>query len=244
MTKRLSAYQLKLIAVAAMLIDHLSHICVYLPGESFFIKLISVLITCIGRFTMPIMCFFIAEGYYHTKNLKKYFLRLFIFGIISQIPYYLFRIDALPSGLFPFIKENLLHVNVMATLFLGLCALTLAKAEKVNIILKVIGIFLIAWISQFSDWRYFGVIWVLCFGLFRGNFFNQAISFFFAAFVRCFMFAGNSAVNFAVQLFTLLPLYFIYRYSGEEGKKSGYLFYILYPLHLLILALIKFLIIM
>lgn len=243
MEKNLTAHKLKLIAIIAMLSDHLSYIAVYLPGNSFFIKLIPVLMTAFGRLTMPIMCFFIAEGYYHTRNLKKYFLRLFIFGIISQLPYAFFSSGPFPSDIVLFIKQNLTHLNVMATLFMGLCALTLAKAKNVNIILKLLGIFALVYISSYSDWRYFGVLWILGFGLFRGNFLRQGLWFSFFAVMRASIFFADDAISFAVQLCTLIALFLLDRYNGEEGRKSGLMFYIFYPLHLLVIAVIKYIIV-
>ena len=41
----------------------------------------------VGQIAAPIMCFFIAEGYAYTSNLKKYLLRLFIAAVISHVPY-------------------------------------------------------------------------------------------------------------------------------------------------------------
>ena len=44
-------------------------------------------LTCVGRLAFPIFAFMIVEGYFHTKNLKKYVLRLLFFAVISEIPY-------------------------------------------------------------------------------------------------------------------------------------------------------------
>ena len=47
--------------------------------------------TFLGRISFPLFAFFISEGYIHTSNLKKYYARLIVFGLISQIPFMLFR---------------------------------------------------------------------------------------------------------------------------------------------------------
>ena len=53
--KKLTANQLKIIAVIAMLIDHIA--VVFIPTES----ILGQVMHTIGRITMPIMCYFIAE---------------------------------------------------------------------------------------------------------------------------------------------------------------------------------------
>ena len=79
MIKRgLNAGQLKLIAIIAMLFDH----CVFLFLKNYFE--VAVVLNVIGRLTMPIMCFFVAEGFYHTKDIKRYLMRMAVFAVISQ----------------------------------------------------------------------------------------------------------------------------------------------------------------
>ncbi len=75
----LTGFSIKLIAIVAMTFDHVG--AVFFPMEDWF--------RIIGRMTMPIMCYFIAEGYFYTKNKKKYAMRLLGFAILSQIPYQL-----------------------------------------------------------------------------------------------------------------------------------------------------------
>ena len=68
----LDANALKLIAIAAMTVDHVAWLL--FPGYP--AAAVPVIMHIIGRITCPIMCFFIAEGFYHTHDRKKYALRL------------------------------------------------------------------------------------------------------------------------------------------------------------------------
>ena len=86
--KGLTANTLKYIAILAMLIDHVAW--AFVPTYSVLGQVMHI----IGRTTAPIMCFFIAEVYYHTRNVKKYALRLFVFTLIIYIPF-----------LFPFVRN-------------------------------------------------------------------------------------------------------------------------------------------
>ena len=76
----MTSFILKIIAMATMVVDHF--------GDVYF-KQISWM-NLIGRIAFPIFAFQVSEGYLHTKNLKKYFLRLFLFALVSQLPFMLF----------------------------------------------------------------------------------------------------------------------------------------------------------
>ena len=103
----MTSFVLKIIALITMFIDHSGYVFV---GSFSFCNFI-------GRIAFPIFAFQISEGYKHTKNLKKYFLRLGIFALISQIPFSLFS--------FKYHGGNILILNVFFTLFLGLLSIYL-----------------------------------------------------------------------------------------------------------------------
>lgn len=76
---------LKYIAIAAMLADHIAKLFLVEYAEAYFIMRL------VGRLTGATMCFFIAEGYFHTSSKYKYGMRLGVFALISQIPYTFFQ---------------------------------------------------------------------------------------------------------------------------------------------------------
>lgn len=79
----LDSNMLKLIAIAAMTADHIAWLL--FPGYP--TDPLPIILHIIGRLTCPIMCFFIAEGYHYTRNIKKYTARLFVFAVISHFAY-------------------------------------------------------------------------------------------------------------------------------------------------------------
>ena len=103
----MTSFALKIIALISMFCDHF--------GDAF-VKHFSFL-NLIGRIAFPIFAFQISEGFLHTKNIRKYFLRLGIFALISQIPFSLFSTKFLNSS--PF------SLNVFFTLFIGLLGIYL-----------------------------------------------------------------------------------------------------------------------
>ena len=251
MTKGLTAYQLKIIAIIAMVINHLAHIVVLPQIYSSSMSGMLTAMNMIGKLTIPIMCFFVAEGYYHTHDLKKYLLRMFAFAAISQIPFYLFE-HSLPSDFAGFISD-FTHFNVIFTLAMGLLALAVWKSEKLHIVLKILLVAVIAFLTKNSDWRIFAVLWILAFGIFRGDFRKQAAAFIILAAIRVFVYYIAPGINPSLSVtlsiktiisqsctvVALIPLYF---YNGQQGRKTKYGFYIFYPAHLLVLAIVKFII--
>ena len=75
----------------------------------------------IGRLTCPIMCYFIAEGYYYTKSFQKYALRLFLLAIVSHfvLPVFLFRQPRRLARLSPFAYGSVLNQTSVIWALLG-----------------------------------------------------------------------------------------------------------------------------
>jgi len=106
----MSAFVLKIIAMITMTCDHVSYLI--FGGFSF--------LNYIGRIAFPIFAYQISEGYIHTSNLRKYFLRLLVFALISQIPF----------SLFLSMYSDNFYLNIFFTLLLGLLAITVY--DKLN----------------------------------------------------------------------------------------------------------------
>ena len=93
----LNSNEVKLIAIIAMTIDHVTWLL--FPGcqKIWWVMLLHA----IGRLTAPIMWFFIAEGFHYTRNVKKYIARLFVFAVISHFAYnFAGGIPFIPNGFF------------------------------------------------------------------------------------------------------------------------------------------------
>lgn len=221
-----------------MIIDHF--------GDAY-IKHIS-LMNLIGRIAFPIFAFQISEGYLHTKNLKKYFLRLFLFALLSQIPFMLFY-SLYTDGL---------TLNIFFTLFIGLLAIFLydkithlsfqsIKNEKIKFffryLLGFLIVFLLGALAQIChlDYGFFGIAIIFLFYLFRNHKLIMAISFILA----CILKYGIDYLDtfnllyigwyIGLTVFTILPIVFICLYNKKQGPKVKYLLYFFYPVHLLIL---------
>lgn len=113
--------QLKLIAIIAMLIDHC--VIVFVPHIYAAYQILRIP----GKLTAPIMCYLIAEGYYHTSNLRRYMIRLLVMAVISHFPFAL----CLGYDVFEFWEAT----DVLWSLLCGLIALTVYH-QNISIIAK------------------------------------------------------------------------------------------------------------
>ncbi|MCI5905110.1 MAG: conjugal transfer protein TraX [Oscillospiraceae bacterium] len=239
--KKLGSDVIKYIAAAAMLIDHIAW-C--------FVDTYSVLgqtMHIIGRMTAPIMCYFIAEGYHYTSNVKKYMLRLGIFALLSWIPFVYMETGQLPFGITDGKPWVLPMQGVIYTFFLGLWALIIVHNEKIPPLIRGFMVFMLCAISIIGDWPVFAVVWILLFDRFRGDLKKQAIAFAVSSIVMIFLIFDvmmNQAVTeYLFQFSVLLALVPLYFYSGEKGRGGRFnkwFFYVFYPLHMLILGILKF----
>ena len=83
MKRTLNSNSIKIIAIIAMTIDHIAWLL--FPGYPR--EIIPIAMHIVGRITCPIMCYFVAEGYHHSKDIAKYTQRLFLFAVISHFAY-------------------------------------------------------------------------------------------------------------------------------------------------------------
>ena len=216
---------LKLIAVAAMLIDHMGH--VLFPGQ-FWMRYI-------GRLAFPIFCFLLVEGFIHTRNLQAYMIRLLISALVSEVPFDL----ALYGKIF-----TIEHQNVFWTLLFGLMAVSvMSMVNFENIYIRILiqaasaVPFGVAAQLLHTDYRWIGVGLISGFYIFHDAEILKVASgafFMLPFFTNEIEYAGVAA---------FIPLHF---YNGRSGVPQGsrgrfikIAFYLFYPLHLLTLAVIR-----
>lgn len=215
--KILNRNHLKIIAILTMLIDHI--------GAILFPRI--EVLRYIGRIAFPIFAFFIAEGFYYTRNKNKYIFNIALFAIITQPIYY-----------FAF---NTIKLNVLFTFLFSLILMYLLDNINKN---KFLYLFLIPfyivliYLDNFAlnDYGLLGVMLPLIFYYFK----ETDLKYVFA--IVCL--ALISAFARSYQILSVISVFIIWLfYNGDKGKYNlKYLFYTFYPLHILIIYLIKFLI--
>lgn len=231
-TKGINASELKYIAILAMLIDHIAWLFVPTAGAA------GQAMHLIGRVTAPVMCFFISEGYHYTKNLRRYFIRMCIFAVISHFAYaFCFN-----GGFFEKGTES-----VIATLTLSLLSVHVINSDKIIMALKMPLIMLLVYFAEGCDWGAAAIMFTLTFELARGSRKKQLIAYSVSAFVYVLptvnlLFKGYGIFLENVYKFgVFLPVPLLMLYNGEKGggKYTKWVFYIFYPAHLILLQYIN-----
>ena len=235
-----TSFSLHIKAMVFMLFDHLWGTIV--QGNDW--------MTCIGRLTFPIFAFLTVEGYFHTKNLKKYVSRLLLFAVISEIPFNL----AMGSSIFFPIHQNVLWSFLIS---IGLIHWNEKGKEKQIVRRILVGVAsvcigYIVGIITFVDYYNAGILMVLIFYFFRGKKWSWLGQLICLWYINFEMLGGFSyevelfgQTHFiARQGFALLALIPIWLYRGKQGpynKTIQRIYYGFYPAHLLILGMLKFL---
>ena len=224
----LSGSALKMIAVITMLIDHSACILLslYPPALTPLFHIgqtgYSLYRICrdIGRIAFPIYCFLLLEGFLHTRSRKKYGRNLLIFALISELPWnYMF------ADTWRYEKQN-----VFFTLFLGylaFCALEYFQDRRDMQLLSMLGLLAVSFFLK-ADYGWKGYVFLLIMYLLRNEKAPQAI-------------IGSCWLAYEWKAcFAFLP---INMYNGQRGfirgKAAKYFFYAFYPLHIVILVILR-----
>ena len=238
---------IKILAAVLMTIDHVG--LVFWPQNQ--------VLFAVGRLSMPLFAFMIAEGAHYTKNKLKYLALIFVLGVLCQVVFYFserslylgilitFTISIITIYALQFFKAKLSHGNII---------------EKIYSFLMFIGcvvlaFFLNKWLK--IDYGFWGSMLPVFASIFRFDLFDlfkkESQSESMAK--RKLDFIPINLLAFAIglvlvcialgdiQYYSLLSLPILLFYSGKRGKaKIKYFFYIFYPTHLAILYGISMLI--
>lgn len=241
----LNANAIKLVAIIAMTLDHVAWLL--FPGYSR--EVIPLALHIVGRLTCPIMCYFVAEGYHHTKDINKYTARLFVFALVSHFAYIFASAEFVDGKSFiPFYYGQVLNqTSVMWPLAWGLVMLRVANSDKIKEKIKPLAIIAICFITFPSDWSCIASLCVLAIGTNRGCFKKQMLwMVFYMALYSVVYFLALDAVYGCMQMAIVLAIPVLMCYNGQRGGSRRFngimkwVFYIYYPLHLFVIGWIQF----
>lgn len=234
--KMISADLLKWIALITMFIDHIG--AGILEKSSVFMSehyQIDYAVRSIGRLAFPIFCFLIVEGYDHTRSRYRYARNLIIFALISEIPF---------DMLFWVKYVDMDHQNVYFTLFIGLMTIIgmgyiEQKNLKVSLLLELpvaaLGAF-IAYLMK-TDYGEWGIVLIAVIFITRRNRLVQCLV------TVMFMITSPFYMDISlIEALGALSFILVGMYNGErKGTINKYVFYSLYPVHMLLYCGIRYL---
>jgi hypothetical protein len=224
--KILSGSALKILAIVSMLVDHLA---AYLwCGEPWCTEVLFnvghkeisayVLMRMFGRIAFPLFAFLLVEGFQHTRSRKRYGIQLFIFALLSEIPYNLVH-----GGWF-YHGQNIFFTLLLG--YLGLCALERFKDDNKKLIPSLLGLLVVSVLLR-ADYGCSGYGFILLLYVLRNQELVRAV-------IGCCVLGSRWMAGTA-----FIP---IALYNGKRGFVRGpvgkYFFYLFYPLHLLIIWLL------
>lgn len=219
----ISGSTLKLIAIITMLIDHTGATVILSTARRFSSVSDPALAALwsriyqysrsVGRIAFPIFCFLLIEGFLHTRSPRRYAGRLFVFALLSELPF-----DLALKGSWYYPDGQ----NVYFTLLLGLLVLMgISRCkDRLYLAVPIIAAGMYAANLLHTDYSYKGVFLIAVLYLLRFSRTDQCLG-------------GAAAISW--ELPAPLAFLFVWFYNGKRGLNLKYLFYWFYPVHLLIL---------
>lgn len=239
--KGLTGAHLKWMAIILMAIDHIGAVIlepmllnptVYQVQDWQALYDIYMVLRYLGRFSFPMFCFLMVEGFRHTRSKARYLRNLFVFAVVSEVPFDL----ALTGELW-----STTHQNVFFTLAMGLAAIWFAEyfqsrymmamgnqaLHQLVYIAAVAGIALAAeWLA--TDYGAVGVCVIFILYVLREKRFLSAV-----------LAWGILTLSNWLEIYCFPFIGAVMLYNGQRGRQNKYFFYLFYPVHLLLLYIIR-----
>lgn len=226
---------LKIIACVFMVIDHVG--LTFFPDEDIF--------RILGRLSFPLFAFLIAEGNRYSKHKLRRFFLIFGIGISFFIFYYFFAGEIYGNIFLTF------SVSILLNFLLDFSKKLIFENFKVYKLLLAIAIMTsalcliyILYDNMYFEYKFSGMLLPIIINLtdFKNIKATETVKKFDCHLSRtlCFL-AGLFYLSLdgnlgSIQFYCLLSVPFILFYNGKSGtKKLKYLFYIFYPLHLVLI---------
>jgi hypothetical protein len=252
----MDTFKLKVFAISVMLIDHIGAVIITQTNHYW----LYLACRAIGRLAFPIFAFLITEGFRKTGNVVKYMKRLFLFALLSEIPFdfalyqYHFNTDVISDIRFIFQKPSyadvvfnrlIAHQNVFFTLFLGLLLIYLfdliEKQNKKNdfmgfAISNLLYAFLMAAFCLAATWLrtdydYKGILIIVAFYLFKESKALMTISLFIISFTLLCDFRGFEQTGNWLAMVSIFATLAMIPICFYNGKKGKSIKYFFYAFY-------------
>lgn len=235
---RLDGFKLKLLAMILMVFDHLPKAIPHTP----------IWFGYLGRLVAPIFFYFVVEGFFHTRDRRKYLGRLSSWAAI------MYGGSKLVMYLFP--GEIPLHNNIFLSLALSVALMSVIEwakdqkntGNKGKFFLGILGAMIVSALSIFTEASIYGVAMTLVFYCFRDKKLYMAIGYIIISLGLTVGFTLNGLTYeqlflYDYQWMMIFALPLILMYNGKRGLSTAftkYMFYVFYPVHLWVIYIIGY----
>lgn len=223
--KRLTNFELKMIALFFMTIDHIGY----------FIFPQYIIFRIFGRLSFPVFAFLIGEGFKYTSNRIRFITTLYGFGLllyfVIPFPNIFITLGIATAIMFVFSKDLIVKFPVLNNIpFTIMPFVQVALAILISLSLKVVD----------GDYGLYGVILIILIyiiNISKTNLITKCALYVSSYYVLTSVFYST----YSIQMYGIFAIFIIALYNGKLGfrnKFSKYVFYVYYPLHIGVLYLI------
>lgn len=215
----LNSFQLKIIAIITMTIDHIGYYLISPSADSYFV------FRLIGRIAFILFAFMVSEAMHYTRHPWRYIAILAILGIAFDSVVYFATGDQIG--------------NIFLTLAIGALTIKIASYRKWWS-LSALLLLTYAWwapylsIDFYYDYGVYGVMLITALYFTRKERSWQMV----AILLINIIFAAVNPNHWGFQSYSIIAIPFLLAYNGRPGFRHPlvkYGFYAYYPLHILIL---------
>ncbi|MGF6905657.1 TraX family protein [Fusobacterium sp. PH5-44] len=268
----MTGFSIKIIATFVMFIDHItaSTFNMWIPflyRNNFSLEEMEILrvsLRSIGRLSFPVFCFLVVEGFVHTKNIKRYILSMLIFGVISEVPFDM----AIFNTIIYWGHQNVYFTLSLGLITLSGIKLY-GKNFGIKLCIAL-GIAIMASLLK-TDYGFYGVLLIVVLYIYRENRWKKYLlssvvlimsysSDILITMIKYILTSANIkeslplVINYIIEsvpwgtyfayiTFSIFTFIIMELYNGKKGKNiNKYLFYGFYPIHLLLLGILRLII--
>ncbi len=253
----MSTTALKITALVLMTIDHIGR---FIPGTSITLRII-------GRASRPLFAFCAVHGLHHTSDRGRYLDRLYVFSVITGVMNYVLN-SIYPTAYHPLtgnifsslfialfiINSRLYGANLVRIIFMIMFNLGVHRvaaaffpANVLNITGAIFpemfhsegGILFFIMVLMLNSGKESRKDTALCFGGYCLGYLLLVLLANTPAYTALPLPLPQLLFRYSIQWLQVLALPLMLMYNGKKGMGLKYLFYIYYPLHIMVLFILS-----
>lgn len=242
----MTSNKLKIVAIISMLIDHFAYYFYYAISSNVYMWS-----RILGRISMPIFVYLLIQGYFNTKSIKKYKIRLLVAAIVTQV--FIIGMKYINLNYYSYYTISIYEIlNILFSMFLSMILICLIDRKIIHantfistildklIRLVSMAVILVLYLKLPFDYKYFLPVLAIAIYIierfreyFEWDFSNVRYKIVLGVILFILLFMSRLIIS-EIASFSVFAIIFIFLYNGKLGKKSKVLrniFYLFFPLN-------------